>query len=61
MYHLMVDHFTDYVLTGESASEKPAVRMVQIVAYVTPPEVNKDCVVRVYCVADTPAALEVRR
>ena len=58
--HLMVDHFTDFVLVGESASGKQAVRNVKILAYFTPPKVNTDCVVSVYCVADSPAALKVR-
>lgn len=59
-WHLMVDHFTDFVLVGESAPGKEAVKSVKILAYFTPPKVNTDCVVRVYCVADTPAALKVR-
>jgi len=32
---------------------------VLVLAYVTPPEVDGDCVVRVYCVGGTPAAVEV--
>ena len=56
--HLMVDHFTDFVLVGESAPGKQAVRIVKILAYFNPPKKNTDCVVRVYCVADTPAALK---
>lgn len=59
MVHLMVDHFTYFALTGESAANKQAPKDVQVLAYVTPPEVNGDCVVRVYCVGGTPAAIEV--
>ena len=59
MVHLMVDHFTYFALTGESADDKQAPRDVQVLAYVTPPEVDGDCVVRVYCVGGTPAAIEV--
>ena len=54
MVHLMVDHFTYFALTGESAADKQAPKDVQVLAYVTPPEVNGDCVVRVYCVGGTP-------
>ena len=59
MVHLMVDHFTLFVLTGASAAKKQAPKDVQVLAYVTPPEVDGDCVVRVYCVGGTPAAREV--
>ena len=60
MVHLMVDHFTDFAVTGESAaSSVEAKKTVQIVAYVTPPEIDGDCLVRVYCVGDTPVHLEV--
>ena len=54
MVHLMVDHFTLFAVTGKSAA-----KAVQVLAYVTPPEVDGDCVVRVYCVGGTPAAKEV--
>lgn len=54
MVHLMVDHFTLFAVTGKSAA-----KAVQVLAYVTPPEVNGDCVVRVYCVGGTPTAIEV--
>ena len=60
MVHLMVDHFTDFAVTGEpTATEEQAKKTVRIVAYVTPPEAGGDCVVRVYCVGDTPVHLEV--
>lgn len=59
MVHLMVDHFTSFVVIGESASNQHAERTLLILAYVTPPEADRDCVVRVYCVGGTPAAVEV--
>lgn len=59
MIHLMVDHFTLYALTGESAANKQAPKVVQVLAYVTPPVARGDCVVRVYCVGGTRAAEEV--
>lgn len=59
MVHLMVDHFTYFAVTGESAANKQAPKDVLVLAYVTPPEVDGDCVVRVYCVGGTPAAVEV--
>ena len=59
MVHLMVDHFTIFAVTGESAANRQAERTLQILAYVTPPEANSDCAVRVYCVGGTPAAVEV--
>ena len=59
MVHLLVDHFTAFAVTGESAPNEYAKKTVQIVAYVTPPEADADCVVRVYCVGDTPVHLEV--
>ncbi|XP_078364185.1 netrin receptor UNC5C-like [Oculina patagonica] len=58
MVHLMVDHFTLFALTGESAAKHQAPKVVQALAYATPPEAHGDCVVRVYCVAGTPAAVE---
>ena len=59
MVHLLVDHFTNFAVTGESASCEEAKKTVRIVAYVTPPEADGDCVVRVYCVGDTEVHLEV--
>ena len=60
MVHLMVDHFTNFAVTGECASSQVvAKKSVRIVAYVTPPETSGDCIVRVYCVGDTPVHLEV--
>lgn len=59
MVHIMVDHFTGFTVTGEPASSERAKKAVRIVAYVTPPEASGNCVVRVYCVGDTPAHLEV--
>lgn len=59
MVHLMVDHFTNFAVTGECASSQVvAKKSVRIVAYVTPPETSGDCIVRVYCVGDTPVHLE---
>ena len=57
--HLMVDHFTLFAVIGESSANQKAERDLQVLAYVTPPEANSDCVVRVYCVEGTPAAIEV--
>ncbi|CAH3031318.1 unnamed protein product [Pocillopora meandrina] len=56
--HLMVDHFTLFAVIGESTADQKAERDLQVLAYVTPPEANSDCVVRVYCVEGTPAAIE---
>lgn len=56
--HLMVDHFTLFAVIGESTANQKAERDLQVLAYVTPPEANSDCVVRVYCVEGTPAAIE---
>ena len=60
MVHLMVDHFTIFAVTGESAANQQAKRTLRILAYVTPLEANSYCAVRVYCVGDTEAAVEVR-
>ena len=57
--HLMVDHFTLFAVIGKSTANQKAERDLQVLAYVTPPEANSDCVVRVYCVEGTPAAIEV--
>ena len=57
MVYLMVDHFTNFAVTGQPANQ--AKKWVQIEAYVTPPEARGDCTVRVYCVGDTSAHLEV--
>ena len=63
--HIFVDHFTRFAVTGHPGLTKQAMKPVQamkqvkIVAYVTQPEVDGDCAVRVYCVSDTPAHLEV--
>ena len=60
MVYLMVDHFTSFAVTGNSATSEPAKKIVKIVAYVSPPaQANGDCVVRVYCVGDLPVHLEV--
>ncbi|XP_068718142.1 netrin receptor UNC5D-like [Montipora capricornis] len=60
MVHLIIDHFTNFVMKGESASSQVvAKKSVRIVAYVTPPETSEDCIVRVYCVGDTPVHLEM--
>ena len=60
MVYLMVDHFTSFAVTGNSAASEPAKKIVKIVAYVSPPaQANGDCVVRVYCVGDLPVHLEV--
>lgn len=59
MVHLMVDHFTLYAVTGKSAAKHQAPKVVQALAYATPPEAHGDCVVRVYCVGGTAAAVEV--
>ncbi|KAM7451780.1 Netrin receptor unc5c [Porites harrisoni] len=59
MVYLMVDHFTSFAVTGNSAASEPAKKIVKIVAYVSPPaQANGDCVVRVYCVGDLPVHLE---
>lgn len=58
MVYLMVDHFTNFAVTGQPANQ--AKKWVQIKAYLTPPEACGDCIVRVYCVGDTSAHLEVR-
>ena len=58
--HIVVDHFTGFAVTGgQPGSTKQAMKPVKIVAYVTQPEADGDCTVRVYCVSDTPAHLEV--
>ena len=58
--HIVVDHFTGFAVTGgQPGSTKQAMKPVKIVAYVTQPEADGDCAVRVYCVSDTPAHLEV--
>lgn len=60
MLYLMVDHFTSFALTGESASSEQAKKKLQIVAYASPPETDGGCVVcRVYCIGDTPVHTEV--
>ena len=59
MVHIIVDHFTGFTVNGEPASRERARKAVRIVAYVTPPEASGNCVVRVYCVGDTRAHLEV--
>lgn len=56
--HVMVDHFTLFAVVGESAANHKAERDLQVLAYVTPPEANANCVVRVYCVEGTPVAIE---
>ena len=62
MVHLIIDHFTNFVMKGGPASSQVvAKKSVWIVAYVTPPETSGDCIVRVYCVGDTPVHLEVCR
>ena len=58
--HLMVDHFTDYALVGESADNESAVLQLRLVSYATPPTRDSECHVRVYCVGDTETALQVR-
>lgn len=57
--HFMVDHFTGFAVTGEPARRGQTKKAVRIVAYVTPPEADGDCMARVYCVGDTRAHLEV--
>ncbi|XP_015764131.1 PREDICTED: netrin receptor UNC5C-like isoform X1 [Acropora digitifera] len=57
MVYLMVDHFTNFAVTGQPANQ--AKKWVQIKAYLTPPEACGDCIVRVYCVGDTSAHLEI--
>ena len=59
MVHIVVDHFTGFAVTGHPGSTKKAMKPVKILAYVTQPETDGDCAVRVYCVSDTPAHLEV--
>ena len=58
--HIVVDHFTGFAVTGgQPGSKKQVMKPVKILAYVTQPEADGDCAVRVYCVSDTPAHLEV--
>ena len=57
--HIVVDHFTLFGVTGHPGSTKKAMKPVKILAYVTQPEADEDCIARVYCVPDTPAHLEV--